>query len=222
MLDHMKAVIFDLDGTLVDSMWIWTKIDEEYLGKFHIVPPKDLSNAIEGKSFTETAEYFKKRFFIQDSIDSIKETWNEMAFDKYSNHVPLKAGVKEFLEECVKRKIKLGIASSNSSQLVRTVLKRHQILSNFESVITGCDVCAGKPAPDVYLKAARDLNVKPEECLVFEDITAGIMAGKNAGMKVCAVEDDYSKYQREEKRKLADYYIKDYQDFFMKSYEVLA
>ena len=70
----------------------------------------------------------------------------------------------------------------------------------------------GKPAPDIYLAVADKLDVSPEECLVFEDITAGIIAGKNAGMKVCAVEDDYSMHQTEDKKRLADYYIKDYYD----------
>lgn len=222
MLEHIKAVIFDLDGTLVDSMWMWRKIDEEYLGMFQINLPEDLQNEIEGKSFSETAEYFKKRFSIQDSLEEIKATWNEMAYDKYRNHVPLKSGVIEFLDECGRRGIKLGIATSNSSQLAETVLKKHHILSRFEAITTGCDVCAGKPAPDVYLKVAGDLKVPPKDCLVFEDITAGIMAGKNAGMKVCAVEDEYSEYQKEEKKRLADYYIRDYGDFFKEAYEVLA
>ena len=222
MLDNIKAVIFDLDGTLVDSMWMWRKIDEEYLGLFHLSLPEDLQNEIEGKSFSETAEYFKNRFQLTVSLEEIKETWNEMAYEKYYNHVPLKSGVIEFLDECRKRGIRLGIATSNSTHLAETVLSKHEILSRFDAITTGCDVCVGKPAPDVYLRVAEQLQVKPENCLVFEDITAGIMAGKNAGMKVCAIEDEYSVYQREEKKRLADYYIRDYRDFFENCYEVLA
>ena len=83
---------------------------------------------------------------------------------------------------------------------------------NFDCIMTGCDVKKGKPAPDIYLSVADKLGVLPQECLVFEDITAGIMAGKNAGMRVCAVEDAYSMHQTEDKKRLADYYIKDYYD----------
>ncbi len=215
MLTNIKAVIFDLDGTLVDSMWMWKRIDIEYLGLFQIPLPETLQNEIEGMSFSETAAYFKKRFQLEQSVDEIKSTWNEMAYDQYHNHVPLKRGVQDFLNVCKSKGIKLGIATSNSFHLAETVLKKHHIFSMFDAISTGCDVCAGKPAPDVYLKVAGDLQVDPIDCLVFEDLKAGIMAGKNAGMKVCAVEDSYSEYQRDEKRALADYYINDY-------YEVMS
>ena len=84
-----------------------------------------------------------------------------------------------------------------------------------------CEAGAGKPAPDVYLLTAEDMGVKPERCLVFEDVPMGILAGKNAGMTVCAVEDDFSAPQCAKKRELADYYIQDYNDIKNGTYEVL-
>lgn len=80
--------------------------------------------------------------------------------------------------------------------------------------MTACEVAHGKPAPDIYLAVAECLQVQPEKCLVFEDIIPGIMAGKNAGMKVCAVEDEYSAHDRAAKQKLADYYIEDFYGLF--------
>ncbi len=100
MLKNIKAVIFDLDGSLVDSMWMWKEIDIEYLGRFGIPLPENLQSEIEGMSFSETAEYFKRRFNIPDSIDRMKEDWNQMAWDKYTNEVPLKPGIAEFLTGC--------------------------------------------------------------------------------------------------------------------------
>ena len=79
----------------------------------------------------------------------------------------------------------------------------------------------GKPAPDIYLLVAETLGVKPEDCLVFEDVPMGILAGKNAGMKVCAVDDPFSRPQEDKKRELADYYIMDYEDIKNNTYEVL-
>lgn len=209
-LDDVDAVIFDLDGTLVDSMWIWRQIDVEYLGKFGIPLPEGLQTAIEGKSFHETAIYFKERFAIPDSLDKIKENWNAMAWEKYEREVPLKPGVMSFLSDCKARGVKLGIATSNSRALMENIADVHGLRDYFDCMLTGCDVYKGKPAPDIYLAVAERLGVKPGRCLVFEDIIPGIMAGRNAGMKVCAVEDAYSAGVRVQKRELADYYIADY------------
>ena len=217
MLENIKAVIFDLDGTLVDSMWMWKSIDVEYLGRKGIAVPEDIQafqEELEGMGFTETAVFFKNRFQIEDSLEEIKKTWIFMAEEKYCNEVPLKAGVREFLEELRNRNIRIGISSSNSRELIQVVLKAHGIAEYFDCITTCCEVPNSKPAPDVYLKNAEGLQVEPKDCLVFEDVPMGIMAGKNAGMQVCAVEDAYSKRQEAEKRRLADYYIEDY-------YEVL-
>lgn len=212
MLKDIEAVLFDLDGSLVDSMWIWRDIDIEYLGKFGISLPDKLQADIEGMSFTETAAYFKKRFNIPDSVEQVKEDWNRMAWNKYTHQVPLKKGAREFLEHCHENGIKLGIASSNSRELVENVISVHGLTGYFESIVTACEVDKGKPAPDVYLEAAKRCGAVPEKCLVFEDIVAGIMAGKSAGMKVCAVEDAYSRHQDAEKKRLSDYFITDYFD----------
>lgn len=212
MLTNIDAVLFDLDGSLVDSMWLWKDIDVAYLGRFGISVPEGLQEEIEGMSFSETAVYFKERFQLPSSIEEIKEEWNRMAWDLYTHQVPLKAGAEAFVKHCHQNGIRLGIASSNSRALIENVLSVHGIINDFDCIVTACDVEKGKPAPDVYLEAARSCGVRPERCLVFEDIVPGIMAGKAAGMKVCAVEDEYSMYQEQEKRSLADYYIRDYEE----------
>lgn len=213
MLHNIDAVIFDLDGSLVDSMWIWEQIDIEYLGRFGLNLPSGLQGQIEGKSFSETAHFFKEHFQLPDPIQKIKDDWNRMAWNKYSNEVPLKNGVNLFLKYCRKNKIKLGIATSNSRELVENVIKVHDISKYFSCIMTSCEVERGKPSPDIYLAVADRLKVEPSRCLVFEDIVAGITAGKSAGMRVCAVEDLYSRTQREKKKELADYYIEDFMEF---------
>lgn len=212
MLKNIDAVLFDLDGSLVDSMWMWREIDIEYLNQFGIPMPEGLQTDIEGMSFTETAVYFKERFQIPDSIKQIKSDWNRMAWDKYTHQVPLKNGAREFVEHCRRQGIKLGIATSNSRELVENVIHVLGLTDYFDSIVTGCDVVKGKPSPDIYLETAKKCGISPERCLVFEDIVPGIMAGKAAGMKVCAVEDEYSRYQETEKKRLADYFITDYFD----------
>ncbi|MBR1931722.1 MAG: pseudouridine synthase [Lachnospiraceae bacterium] len=214
MMKQKEAVIFDLDGTLVDSMWMWRDIDIAYLGRFGISLPEDLQNCIEGMSFHETAVYFKERFKLADSLEQIKSDWNRMAWDKYMKEVPLKPGVLGFLQKCKERGIRLGIATSNSRDLIDNIVRVHGLDDYFSCIMTGCEVGKGKPAPDIYLAVAKRLGVSPDKCLVFEDIIPGIQAGLSAGMEVCAVEDDYSANDRKEKQRLAHYYIEDYYHIF--------
>ena len=180
-------------------MWVWSQIDIDYLGSYGLAVPKNLQRIVEGMGFTEVAVYFKERFSIPDTIEEIKKTWQEMAMDKYCHSVPLKPGVKQFLPFLKEKGIRMAVASSNDIALIEACLKANGIREYFDAVITACEVKKGKPAPDVYLEAARRLHVCPEECLVFEDIVPGIQAGKNAGMKVCAIHDTYSIPQEKEK-----------------------
>lgn len=221
MLKEKKAVIFDLDGTLVDSMWVWNDIDIEYLGSLGYEVPQGLQREIEGMGFTEVAVLFKERFHIKETIEEIKEIWQNMAMDKYSHEVCLKPGVKEFLPYLKEKGIVMGVASSNDRELIEAVLKHHGILEYFQCIITACDVKKGKPQPDVYLEAAKQLGVLPKDCLVFEDIVPGIQAGLNAGMTTCTIRDAYSLSQEEEKRREADYFIESYEQVMTGTYERL-
>lgn len=221
MLEQIKAVIFDLDGTLMDSMWMWADIDAEFLGRFGYALPEDLAVAIEGMGFTETAYYFKERFSIPYSIEEIKQEWNRMAFDKYANEVYLKPGAARFLREIRSKGIPTAIASSNNRELIGACLSNNLVADCFDYIVTSCDVPRGKPAPDIYLCAADHLQVSPAQCLVFEDVPMGILAGRSAGMRVCAVEDAHSENRRKEIRELANYYIRSYDEIWDHTYETL-
>lgn len=212
MWREKEAVIFDLDGTVVDSMWVWPEIDIEFLGERGIALPDDLQTELDGKSFSESAVHIKNRFQLPESPEELMTIWNKMAMDCYVNKVKLKPGVETFLKQLKKSGIKTGIASSNSHVLVEATLHANGVLKYFDSVHTADEVGKGKPSPDIYLLVAKDLDVKLESCLVFEDIVMGVLAGKNAGMETCAVYDKYSKEQDIEKKKLADYYIHDYSE----------
>lgn len=215
--DH-DAVIFDMDGTLVNSMWMWKEIDIEYLKRYGITTPQNpkqleiIQKEIEGMSFTETAIYFKERFAITDSLEKIKQDWNQMAYEIYCTKVPYKKGALKFLEHCKANGKKLGVATSNSRELVDAVGKVLHFDQYFDCIMTSCEAKRGKPAPDVYLAVAERLGVEPSRCLVFEDLPAGIKAGNAAGMTVIAIEDDYSKDMKQEKTELAEYFINDYEE----------
>lgn len=210
MLKDIKAVIFDLDGTLVDSMWIWRDIDINYLAKKGYELPENLQKEIEGMSFTETAEYFKNRFNLEDDVETIKSEWNEMAHDYYKNKIPLKKGVREFLQFLISRNIKIGIGTSNSKELAKLVLESNDILKYFDTIRNSCEVDKGKPSPDIFLKVSEDLEVLSSECLVFEDTYAGVLGAKRAGMRVIAIADELSFPYKKEISDLADNYVDDF------------
>ncbi len=221
MIEHIQAVIFDIDGTLVDSMGVWYDIDVEYFKAIETPMPPTIQKDIEGMSFTETAIYFKETFDIREkSIEDIKWDWICMAREKYLYEIKAKPGAKEFMRFLKQKGIKIGCATSNDRNLALAALQPHGFLEKVDSVRTACEVCAGKPAPDIYLKVAEDLGVDPKNCLVFEDIPNGMRAGKAAGMTVIGVEDEHAKKYKDEIDQICDYYIADYYDILEGKIEV--
>lgn len=212
MLTNIKAAIFDMDGTLIDSMWIWRKIDIDFLKERGIDFPEDLRENIEHLSFVEVAKYFKDRFQLNESIEEIMTIWNNMALKEYRDNVPLKPGVKEYLSFLKRSGIKIALATSNSHLLLETALKRNNVYDYFDVITTTNEVSRGKDFPDVYLLAAQKLGVSPSECIVFEDILPAVMGAKAAGMKVVGVHDDYSNDFIEDIKTAADYYILKYSE----------
>lgn len=219
MLENIQAVLFDMDGTLIDSMWMWYDIDVAYLARFGHSMPDDLQEAIAGISITQTAWYFKERFGISDSVDQMIADWDDLAYIKYRDEVPLKKGALEFLRMLKEKGIPCAIGTSSSKRLTDVVLEARGIRQYFDAVVTGEDVHNGKPAPDIYLECAKRLGVLPEQCIVFEDIPKGIEAALAAGAKVCAVEDGYSAKEELIKKHMADYYIRDYFDILENEYD---
>jgi HAD superfamily hydrolase (TIGR01509 family) len=208
--ETFRAAIFDLDGTLVDSMWMWRDIDIEYLKRHGLVYEEGLQEKIEGMSFHETAVYFQKNFGITETLEEIQKEWNEMAMEYYRTKVPLKPGVAEYLTRLREQGIKTGIATSNSWELLDTVLDATGLRMYIDSIHSACEVKHGKPAPDIYLLVAEDLGVAPSECMVFEDILPGIASGHNAGMRVCSVYDEYSAERMDEIIKKSDHHIRSF------------
>ena len=212
MLTNIKAAIFDLDGTLIDSMWVWGKIDEDYYKNRNMVLPSNLKSQIEHLSFDDTAQYFKTNFGILDTIEEIKKEWIDFAYVEYLNNVKLKPGVVEFLSLLKTLNIKIGLATSSSTALLEAVLQANGIYHFFDSITLTDEVSRGKSFPDVYLLAAEKLGVTPAECIVFEDILPAVKGAKAAGMKVIGVYDDFSKLDRDDIINHADMYIIEYHE----------
>lgn len=159
MLRGKKAVIFDMDGSLVDSMWIWPEVDRIYMDKYGLTEPETFHKDIEGMSYTETAQYFVDTFdTLNRTVEQVKEEWRDMTIELYATKVFPKPGAMEFLDRMKKQGILLGIATSNNREIADAALNARGLTEYFDSVRTSCEVAAGKPAPDVYLKVAEDLH----------------------------------------------------------------
>ncbi len=206
------AVIFDLDGTLVDSMGMWAEIDVDFLALFGIPCPATLQKELEGLTWPETEQYFIDHFDIPLTVSEIGSKLLQMAEERYRDRTPAKDGAVRFVKNLSAHGIKTGLASSNHPGLITHALDAHGLVPFFPVITTCGEVAAGKPSPDVFLKTAEKLGASPGRCLVFEDIPKGILAGKRAGMTVIAVDDAYSKAMEEEKRQLADAYIRSYDE----------
>lgn len=210
MFKNIEAAIFDMDGTLVDSMWIWNEIDKEYLGSHGIKVPPTLCTDIAHMNFHDVALYFKTTFNLPYEQSEIENHWNELAYEAYSKKIKLKPGAKTFLKALKENNIKIALATSNNKLLLEACLKANGVYDYFDSITLTSEVSRGKDFPDVYLLSANKVGAKPENCVVFEDLLTAIKGAKQAGMKVIGVYDEFSKDQHSDIKALADEFILDY------------
>ena len=134
-----------------------------------------------------------------------------MVYEFYSS-LSLIDGAEQLLQKLQDLGLRLGIGTSNSQVLTEATLQYNKIRENFQSVVTGCKINRGKPFPDIYLTVAKELNIDPQNCLVIEDTLHGVEAAKNAGMKVIAIFNDYSKIDKEKLILKADAFVNDYSE----------
>ena len=208
----MKAYIFDLDGTLLDSMNVWEQIDVDFLLKRGLDVPEDYIKEICSRSFPEAAIYTIERFGLPDTVDGLLHEWHSMAAYAYGNTVPLKPNALKYLTTLKNRGAKLAVATSLPAVLYEPVLRNHGIMELFDVICCTDEVTHGKTRPDVFILTAQKLGVAPEMCVVFEDLLQAMQSAKQAGMTVYGVYDESSFDQWELIKKTADGVIYDFKD----------
>ena len=211
-LKNIEGAVFDLDGTLLDSSWVWEKVDEKFLGDRGFQVPDDYVDEISPLGAERAAVYTIERFGLNEDKDDIVREWIEMAKKEYATEVVCKPYAKEFLEELQKLNIKMAVATSSDRELFMKTLEREGILKYFQKIVTVDEVERGKGYPDIYEEAARRIKVNPHKCLVFEDILAGVTGASLGEFNVAAVFDEKSKHNWEKIKSISKYSINDYKE----------
>ena len=211
-LKNIEGAVFDLDGTLLDSSWVWEKVDEKFLGDRGFQVPDDYVDEISPLGAERAAVYTIERFGLNEDKDDIVREWIEMAKKEYATEVVCKPYAKEFLEELHKLNIKMAVATSSDRELFMKTLEREGILKYFQKIVTVDEVERGKGYPDIYEEAARRIKVNPHKCLGFEDILAGVTGASLGEFNVVAVFDEKSKHNWEKIKSISKYSINDYKE----------
>lgn len=207
-----RGAIFDMDGTLVDSMWIWKDLAQRFLEKKNIASPPGLSNRFKNMTFESSSVYLAQNFPLHMTPEEIRREWTDMVYRCYEKELFLKQGALEYLQRLRRENVKLALLTSNFRESCEACLRLNRITDLFDSILTSDELGQSKQQPEIYRKAAERLAVPPESCMVFEDILVAVQSAKKAGMMVTAVEDAASLPERDEIKKTADRYIVSFEE----------
>lgn len=208
----IEAVIFDLDGTIFDSLDVWRQIDIEFMENRGLEATPDYMAAISLMGFREAADYTIERFGLEDTAEKLMQEWNDMAAGFYGSRVTLKKNAKEYIQKMAVAGFKLGVATSLPPVLYRPALEKHGLVQFFHAICSTSEVSGDKESSEIYVYTAERLNVNPKNCLVFEDTLQGIRSAKKAGMYVYAVLDEAARKDWQEISRTANGVLHDFQN----------
>lgn len=209
---NIKAAIFDMDGTLVDSLmlWdiLWSTLGEKYLYNKDFTPTIEDDKKVRTLTLDGAMELIHKNYRIGKSGEELLTLANDIIGDFYTNKVKLKDGVLEFLEYCHKKGVKMCIASATAPELLNTAIKHCKIERFFSEIFSCATLGKGKDKPDIYLLAKKFLGEKTEDTWVFEDSLTAIETAVKIGMPTVGIYDRYN-FGQERIEKIATEYIAD-------------
>ena len=212
-MKNIKGAIFDIDGTVIDSMQIWDDVAEAYLKMRNITPPADLYDILRELGGYDIPYYFKEKFDIADSTEKIAMILGEMVRNRLEFHTPLKEGAAQVLEMLKKQGIKICAATASEREYVVPVLRRLGVIDYFERIFTCSEENTSKSCSEIYITSADFLGTDISETLVFEDALYAIKSAKRAGFPVVGLYDFSSDSQQDEIKDWSDFYYTSLLDF---------
>lgn len=208
----IKGAIFDLDGTLLDSMFIWDTIGEDYLIHRGITPEYGLNEKFKTMSIVQAATYYQSNYGLTESVEEIISGVNGMIDHFYANVVTLKSGVLSYLHRLKADGVKMCIATATDRYMAEAALKRNGIFEFFSGILTCTEVGFGKDNPMIFEKALKVLGTDKNETLIFEDALHAIKTAKKSDFKVVGVFDQSSIMEQEKIKEISDYYINSFEE----------
>lgn len=206
-----KAAIFDFDGTIAHTSQIWHLVDMAFLGKRGLPYTDDYPERLAALGFKGGARYTIERFKLNETVEEVCAEWTRTSRDLYQANVELRPGVADYIDALRNANVPCALATTNGANVLGA-MRNVSVASLFDTCVYGEDVRHGKDHPDIYLEAARRLQVRPEDCIVFEDITPAVRSAKSIGMRTCGVRSNDPLQNAEELMALADVWLENWLD----------
>lgn len=200
-------LIFDMDGTLIDSNGVWREVDIAFLKKRGYPYTKEYCDGVAHTIFPKAAVFTKAYCHLEESTEEIMAEWMEMAGNAYATRVGIKDGVRAYLEQCRRKGERMIVLTSAVPEHCRTALGHLELMDFFETIFFAHDLHLDKKDPDIYLLAAAQCGVSPADCTLFDDSLAACRGAKAAGMRTVGVYDSYFGVSEADMRAVCDGYI---------------
>lgn len=214
ILSDYKACIFDLDGTVLDSMGVWKRVDEIFLGRRNLPLTDEYCKAISSMKLDLAADYTVELFGLKENPGDIIKEWLDLAREEFTYHIQPKPFAVEYLQKLKEIKIPIAVATTSQKELYLPALKRLNIHHLFDAIVDSETVSCGKDRPDIFLAAAKKLNTAPKDCIVFEDTLHGLSSAAKAGFITVGFLDNAHIKSHDEIKKIADCTACDFKEFY--------